>query len=298
MTSNTIVCFGEVLWDLFPEGKKVGGAPFNVASSLKSLGAEVRFISRVGNDTLGEELLAAVHAQGIVTDQIQRDSKHKTGVVHVILDSKGSAHYEIEEDAAWDFIVAQPETIALVANSPAFIFGSLIARGFSLEALNTFLGVAQFRVFDLNLRPPFYSLSLLKDLMQQSEMLKFNDEELYELAAALDSPFHALDQHIEFIAKQTQTEIICVTKGKFGAVLYHYGEWFYNSGYQIEVRDTVGAGDSFLATLVQCLLEKRPRKNALDRACAMGALVAGSSGANPKISERDLITFMGNSNTH
>jgi len=298
MTSKTIVCFGEVLWDVFPEGKKLGGAPFNVASSLKGLGAEVQFISRVGKDPLGEELLAAVEAQGIATDQIQMDFSHKTGTVRVSLDSKGSAHYEIVKDAAWDFIEAHPETIALVANSHAFIFGSLIARGFSLKALNAFLGVAKFRVFDLNLRPPFYSLSLLKDLMQQAEMLKFNDEELYELAKVLDSPFHGLDQHIEFIAKQTQTEIICVTKGKFGAVLYHYGEWFYNSGYQIEVRDTVGAGDSFLATLVQCLIEKRPCKNALDRACAMGALVAGSSGANPKISERDLIAFMGNSNTH
>ena len=298
MNPKTIVCFGEILWDLFPEGKRLGGAPFNVANSLRNLGVEVQFISSIGNDSLGEEILAEVRIQGMSTDYIQRDPNHKTGTVHVNLDDKGSAQYKISKDAAWDFILAHPTTIELVANSSAFVFGSLIARGFSFKALNRFLDVAQFRVFDLNLRPPFYSQGLLNDLMQKAELLKFNDEELYQIAAALDSPFHTMDQHIEFIAKQTQTEIICVTKGKYGAVLYYKGDWFYNSGYKIEVQDTVGAGDSFLAILTYGLIEKKSIQDTLNRACAMGALVAGSTGANPKISESDLIAFIDNTKLH
>jgi len=179
-----------------------------------------------------------------------------------------------------------------VKSSKAFVFGSLVARGSSYRALQTFLEISNFSVFDLNLRPPFYENSLLIELMQQSDMLKFNDEELYKVADLLDSPFNSMDQHIHHIAKQTNTKIICVTKGMFGAVLYFEGDWYYNSGFKIEVVDTVGAGDSFLGTLIHGIVNENDLQNTLNRACAMGALVAGSSGANPNISENQLVRFM------
>ena len=255
MKSQKIICFGEILWDLFPDGKKLGGAPFNVASSLKNLGADVEFISRIGNDSLGKELLMKVKNHGVSISHIQKDAIYSTGEVQVNLNSSGVAQYEISKDAAWDFIEVLPETIEMVRSASAFIFGSLIARSKSFEALNSFLKVSKFRVFDLNLRPPFYNQSLLFQLMQQSDMIKFNDEELYKIANDMKSPFNSVNQHIEFIVKKTNVNIICVTKGKYGAVLYHKGDWFYNSGYKVKVVDTVGAGDSFLATLVNGLVK-------------------------------------------
>ena len=128
--------------------------------------------------------------------------------------------------------------------------------------------------------------------MNTASMLKFNDEELYQIADLLKSPYHSMDQHISYIAQKTNTELICVTKGKFGAVLYYKNVWYFNSGYQIQVNDTVGAGDSFLATLIHGIVNDNDLQKTLNRACAMGALVAGSAGTNPSISEVDLIEFM------
>ena len=139
MKSNKICCFGEVLWDIFKEGKKLGGAPFNVASSLEGLGADIEFISRIGKDNLGEEILIEIKNHGISTDYIQIDPINPTGKVKVSLDSKGSAKYKIETDSAWDFIETNEQSLTLVRNSKAFVFGSLIARGNSYKALKDFL---------------------------------------------------------------------------------------------------------------------------------------------------------------
>jgi fructokinase len=296
MDENRICCFGEILWDLFPKGKKLGGAPFNVTTSLKRLGENVEFISRIGEDSLGDEILNQITNRGISTDFIQTDQSHPTGKVKVSLDSKGVAEYSIETNSAWDFIETNQNTLDMVSNSKAFVFGSLIARGASYHALKEFLKIASFSIFDLNLRPPYYSDHLLIELMGKAQMLKFNDEELYLIADLMNSPFHSMDQHIEFIAKETQTDVICVTKGMFGAVLYHKKKWFYNSGFKVKVSDTVGAGDSFLGTLIHGLVSNDGLQYSLDRACAMGALVAGSVGANPTISTDELSKFMGSTN--
>ena len=292
MNSSTIICFGEILWDLFPSGKMLGGAPFNVASSIKGLGGDVEFISRVGNDELGKDIRSEVLRQGISTELFQSDLLHETGKVIVTLDDNGSAQYEIAEDAAWDFIEATVRSIEKVQHAKAFVYGSLVARAGSKASLLSLLKASTFSVFDLNLRPPFYDLNTLKVLMQASQMLKFNDDEIYEISTQMGSPFHSLDQHIIFISQETNTDIICVTKGSHGAVLLHKKSWYYNSGYKIKVVDTVGAGDSFLATLVLGLVKGEDIQTTLDLACGMGALVAGSKGANPLISKSDLETFV------
>lgn len=292
MKSNKIICFGEILWDIFEDGKKLGGAPFNVTNSLKDLGADVEFISRIGKDFLGNEILKELKSRGVSTIFLQEDPIYPTGKVTVSIDSDGSAKYEIDNDSAWDYIEKEAKTVKMVSDASAFVFGSLIARAKSFEALNSFLKVSKFSIFDINLRPPFYNQSLLIDLMNKSDMLKFNDEELDIIANGLESPFNSIDKNIEFIAERTKTKIICVTKGKYGAVLYHHGDWFYNNGYRVIVKDSVGAGDSFLATLINGLIEKEPLQKTIDYACAMGALVANSFGANPTISKNDLESFI------
>ena len=240
MNSNKIICFGEILWDIFPAGKMLGGAPFNVAASIHALGGNVQLISRVGKDSLGNEIIENIKAKGLSIKFIQSDNFHSTGRVLVALDKNGIAKYEIAQDAAWDFIEPTPTIINAVSEANAFIFGSLVSRSASKETLDTLLNLSKFSVFDLNLRPPFYTLETLTQLMIKTNMLKFNDDELYEIANALGSPYHSLDQHIVYLVAKTNTSIICVTKGMHGAVLYHHGDWFYNSGYRVEVKDTTG----------------------------------------------------------
>lgn len=291
---SKVVCFGEVLWDIFPNGKKkIGGAPLNVALRLESFGNDVTMISAIGNDDNGQKLSKYMSSNGLDTAFIQTKQKFSTGEVTVTLNNKGSASYEIEHPRAWDKIDFTNELEYKVIGTDAFVFGSLIARDeVSKKTLYQLIEIASYNVFDLNLRPPHYSKSVLLYLMKKADFIKFNDEELYEVADYLGSKYKGLEQNLKFIAKQTQTKHICVTKGAFGAVLLYNDKLYYNSGYQIEVVDTVGAGDSFLGTLISHLLNGETPQKAIDVSCAIGAMVAQSEGANPKISLQDLRLFM------
>lgn len=290
---SKIVCFGEVLWDVFPTHKKIGGAPLNVASRLKSLHNEVSIISSIGNDKEGNELLQFVKEKEINIENIQIDTKHKTGVVHVTLDKKGAATYDILFPRSWDFIEFNKELKTVVNTSDAFIFGSLVARNNpSKETLYTLLKYANYKIFDVNLRVPHYTKELLIDLMNQADFIKFNDDELFEISAYLGSKYNSIEQNIHYISEKTNTKHICVTKGSHGAVLLYDNTLYYNSGYLVKVVDTVGAGDSFLATLIHFLLKKENPQKAIDVACAMGALVAQNEGANPIITQKEINKFI------
>jgi fructokinase len=291
--STKIVCFGEVLFDVFPTHRKIGGAPLNVGLRMASLGIDTQIISRIGQDEIGNELLDFVKENGVSTDAIQIDSTFATGEVLVQLDEKGSASYTINYPVAWDKIEATPEAQKVVTNADALVFGSLACRdNTSHQSLLTLLNSAQYKIFDVNLRAPFYTKELLLDLMNKADFIKFNDDELYEISEYLGSPFHSLEQNIQFIAEKTNTNHICVTKGSHGAVLLYDNQLFYNSGYKIKVADTVGAGDSFLAGLLSKLLTGVTPQNAINFACALGALVAQNEGANPKISPETISEFM------
>jgi fructokinase len=288
-----IVCFGEVLWDVFPTHKKIGGAPLNVALRLQSFGNDVFMISQVGNDKIGKDLVNYVNDNGVVTEFIAKDNDFETGKVNVTLDKNGSASYEIKYPSAWDKIRVTETMKNTVKSSDAFIFGSLVARDeVSKSTLMQLLEVATYKIFDLNLRPPHYKKDLLIELMDKADFIKFNDEELFIVSDFLNSPYRGLEQNIRYIAEKTKTKSICVTKGKFGAVLLYNNAFYYNSGYQITVKDTVGAGDSFLASLTDQLLCNVEPQNAINFACAVGALVAQSEGANPKISAEAIEQFM------
>jgi fructokinase len=291
--STKIVCFGEVLFDVFPTHRKIGGAPLNVGLRMASLGIDTQIISRIGQDEIGNELLDFVKENGVSTDSIQVDTTFATGEVLVQLDEKGSASYTISYPVAWDKIEATPEAQNVVANADALVFGSLVCRdNTSYQSLLTLLNSAQYKIFDVNLRPPFYTKELLLYLMNKADFIKFNDDELYEISDYLGSSFHSLEQNIQFIAEKTNTNHICVTKGSHGAVLLYDNQLFYNSGYKIKVADTVGAGDSFLAGLLTQLLTGVTPQNAINFACALGALVAQNEGANPKISPETISEFM------
>ena len=291
--NRNVICFGEVLFDVFPTHKKIGGAPLNVALRLASLGVDAQIISRIGNDEIGEELVRFVAQNGVPTATIQIDSTLKTGEVIVKLDEKGSASYTINYPVAWDEIQLTPEIENTVINADALVFGSLVCRNsVSFQTLLALLKVAKYKIFDVNLRAPFYTKDILIALMQQADFIKFNDDELYEISEFMDSPYHSLEQNMLFIAEKTNTKSICVTKGNHGAALYYGGKMYYNSGYKINVVDTVGAGDSFLAGLLSKLLDNEDPQKAIDFACALGALVASNEGANPKIANETITKFM------
>jgi len=287
------VAYGEVLWDVFENEKKIGGAPLNVALRMKTFGCEVAMISCVGNDEDGEAIINQVKSLGLKTDSIVLAEDFPTGLVQVTLNERGSASYEINYPSAWDKIVLNNTARKLVEEADVLIYGSLVCRdAISRNALEELLQTNVYKVFDVNLRKPHYSYEILNQLMQSANFIKFNDEELLEIATALNSPFESLEENMHFILKQTKAEAMCVTKGKHGALLLWKGKIYENEGYPIKVADTVGAGDSFLAALITSLLNGNEPQNAIDFACAVGALVAESPGANPDISNSKIENLM------
>mgnify|MGYP003634600818 CR=1 FL=1 len=290
---NNFVCFGEVLFDVFPEEKKIGGAPLNVACRLKYLGNNVAIISAIGNDENGIFILDFLKNNAVDVSHISVLDNLKTGEVQITLNSKGNASYTINQPVAWDKIPITKNAEMLTKYSDAFIFGSLSSRDeVSKKALYHYINFASYPVFDVNLRAPFYTKEILVYLMNKAKFIKFNDEELNEIAIFLESPYRNLEQNLNFISKKTDTNHICVTKGEHGGVLLYNNELYYNSGYQVKVKDTVGAGDSFLATLLSNLFNNSSPQKAIDTACAVGAIVTSNNGANPVVTLQTIERFM------
>lgn len=286
----SVSCFGEILWDVFPSYRRIGGAPLNVALRMHILGASVHMISRLGKDEDGEEILSYLKDQRLSPDLIQMDPQFKTGTVDVHLDKTRTATYTINKPAAWDAIELTSEMKKAVRTSDALIYGSLATRSTrSAETLKALLKEARFKVFDMNLRPPHYEMDRLIELMLAADLVKLNDEELYEIASHLDLEGNTITEKMINLSRWVSSEvIICVTKGAEGAQLLYKGEMYSNSGYQVKVADTVGAGDSFLATLCFYLLNEHAPQHALDLACAMGSLVASKEGAIPTITPEEI----------
>jgi len=287
------VSYGEVLWDVFADGKKIGGAPLNLALRMQSLGCDVAMISCVGKDSDGEEIVEYVQEQGLDATSIIRTEQYPTGLVQVYINERGSASYEISYPSAWDKIQLTDYARSLVADADVLIYGSLVCRDtVSKQSLEELLSNNVYKVFDVNLRAPHYTQAAIENLMGSASFIKFNDEELLEIALGMGSPHTLLEDNMEFIANKTKTRSMCVTKGKHGAVLMWEGSLYNNNGYPVKVVDTVGAGDSFLATLIMGLLTGENPQQAIDYACAVGALVAASAGANPILTEEKIQALM------
>ncbi|MEK8181142.1 carbohydrate kinase [Flavobacterium buctense] len=291
--NKKLVCFGEVLWDVLPTGKIAGGAPMNVSIRLQSLGVDTKMISKIGNDALGKELLAIIKEKKVDTSLIQIDDHLSTGEVLVTLDANGSASYDIVYPSAWDKIEVTDDNLNAVREADALIFGSLACRDtVSRTTLLTLLENAQYKIFDVNIRPPFYSIDFLEQMMKLADFIKLNDDELFEVAHALGSNSDNIEDHIVFLSELTNTNTICVTKGKDGAILYFDNQFYKHKGFEVTVADTIGAGDSFLAALLSQVLYSEAPQNAVEFGCAVGALVASHKGANPNISLEEIADFI------
>ncbi len=284
-----IVCFGETLWDVFPDKKLIGGAPLNVAARLSSLGADVSLVSKVGNDIEGMGIFNFMKERNLSLTCLQTDATLSTGTVDVSLNNSGSATYVINSPVAWDCIETRSEALAVVRASRTFVYGSLACRNpISRATLENLLAEASFKVFDVNLRPPHYSKDLVIDLMKQSNLIKINDEELDIIAEWLGFSKESIDNQLKQLSAYTGAENICLTMGANGAMFFARGKYFRHHGYKIRVTDTVGAGDSFLAGLIYKLGQGFPEAEALDFACALGAAVAGKKGGNAIVLMEDI----------
>ncbi|GLB53589.1 fructokinase [Neptunitalea chrysea] len=286
--------FGEVLFDVFGTDRKIGGAPLNIALRIKSYGFPVAMISAIGQDDLGEELWQFMYNKGILLSAVDRLKQLPTGSVQVTLNEQGSATYDIQYPAAWDCIPYTKKINQVLDSVQVLIYGSLACRHeVSRQTLFEILEKEHlYKVFDVNLRAPFYNYTTLLSLMEQADFIKFNDDEIFEIAEAMGKDHSSLEETMRSIATISGATSICVTRGKYGAVLLWKEEFYENGGYHVQVVDTVGAGDSFLGTLLCKLLSDKDPQQAIDMACAVGSLVAASAGANPVLSETEIRELM------
>lgn len=274
---NKILCFGEMLWDIFPDGAVPGGAPMNVAIGLKKLGSDVFILSSCGKDELGVNLLEYLHQNGLSTEYVQQ-SNYPTGAVNVHLSEKKDATYEIVFPSAWDYI-EKPQAL------PEFdilVYGSLSCRNkTSFETLSSLLETATFKVFDVNFRAPFIDRSVIEQLLIKSDLVKMNHEELFQISAWNGLESEDLKLAANLVFKHYSLNMLCVTLGAEGAFLKTADEELYQSGFPVKIQDTVGAGDAFLAGFIHNYSREKPLKDTLEFACLLGAWVASRKGANP-----------------
>ena len=292
--NKSVICFGEVLWDILPTGQQPGGAPFNVAVHLHQLGQPVELISRVGDDELGRELLAFIESKGLSTAHVQQGHTHLTGVVKANVDDANEVVYKIVQPVAWDYIQYEPTLAELVTQADVLVYGSLVARqAGSRETLYRLLENARFRVFDVNLRPPHYTKEITKYLLGKSHLVKMNHHELAEIMEWFGrGPVLDRAEAMQWLAERYQLQAVCVTCGANGAMLWTGGRLYRAPGLPVQVRDTIGSGDAFLAALLKGWLAAEEPEAMLRFACAAGALVATHQGATPTITAADVTELL------
>ena len=284
-----VLVFGEVLFDQFPDHRRLGGAPFNYAFHLHQMGIPVKFISRVGNDDAGKEILEFARQHDFPTDGIQIDPDHPTGEVRVTLDASGVPEFEILPDRAFDYIAINPHIESLWDQEIPFIyFGTLIQRHtVSAQTLKKILETFYSRstlMSDLNLRAPFYNREVVEFSMGIGDLIKISDGELREIKNLLQIPTsqNGLIQHL---LEKFKLGFICITRGREGSELFVNGDPNPIGCPAIEsaeVVDTVGAGDAYTAMLTAGYLASWPRQSMLEQATRFASMICSIPGALPE----------------
>lgn len=284
--SKTVTSIGEILWDVFPDRRNAGGSSMNVALNLHKQGITSNFISAVGKDELGKELMNFLNHQKFKTDLIQVNEL-PTSTVEVKLDSLQQATYTIVGPVAWDGIQLTDKIIDAVKNADAFVYCSLTCRNAeSRKTIFSLLEQAKTKIFDINLRAPFYQKELIGELLVKADILKINEDEIVWVKETFGFTGSTNEQILKQLSSKYNIEIICLTLGDKGACVLKDGKLFKHAGYKVQVADTVGAGDAFLATFVACYLQGYSIETILDNACKVGAFVASQAGANPEYNKK------------
>lgn len=287
MNTDIIVGLGEALWDVLPEGKKLGGAPANFAYHVKQFGFNSMAVSAVGNDKLGEETLAALNEKGL--DYIMAQVPYPTGTVQVTLDEDGIPTYDIRENVAWDNIPFTPELENLAHNCRAVCFGSLAQRNVvSRETIYKFLdtmptGDGRLRIFDINLRQNFYTKEIIAESLYRCNILKINDEELVAIGRMFGYPGLDMRDKCWLLLGKCNLDMLVLTCGTNGSYVFTPGNVSFQETPLVEVADTVGAGDSFTGAFCSAILKGMSVADAHKLAVKVSAYVCTQSGAMPEL---------------
>ena len=285
--NNIIVGMGEALWDVLPEGKKIGGAPANFAYHVSQFGFDSRVVSAVGNDDLGDEILK-VFKEKQLKHQLQTVN-YPTGTVQVTLDDNGIPCYDIKEGVAWDNIPFTDDLKRLALSTRAVCFGSLAQRNeVSRTSINRFLdtmpdGEGQLKIFDINLRQGFFTKDIIRDSCQRCNVLKINDEELVAISRLFGYPGIDLQDKCWILLAKYNLKMLILTCGTNGSYVFTPGVVFFQETPKVPVADTVGAGDSFTATFTAALLKGKSVPEAHKLAVEVSAYVCTQSGAMPEL---------------
>lgn len=293
---RTVLAFGELLWDIFPNGEVLGGAPANFCYRINSLGHRGWLVTRLGSDDRGKRAADLVRANGMSLNYVQWDDKHPTGTVPVELDATGSPTFTILPNVAFDHIEITPDLLALGATADCICFGTLIQRAeTSRRTLHALLDAAPkaLKVLDLNLRKDCYTQETITASLKRTDILKLNETEAEILARMFGLP----DTFASFApAAVTQWDLTAcvVTLGPKGVVAANNkGEFAQRPGHKVNVVDTIGAGDAFTAGFVHCYFEGRPLEACCDFANALGALVSETRGGTTPIKLEAIETLSG-----
>jgi fructokinase len=284
--SPLVVGLGELIWDMLPEGRRMGGAPSNFAYVSRLLGAEAAVASRVGRDALGAEAIERLGRAGLSTRYIQLDEEHPTGTVGCTVGEGGEAHFNVNQNSAWDYLEWTREWEELAASAGVVCFGTLgqrhpAARATVLSFLEA-TPAGALRLFDVNLRHSFFTPEMLARSLSHATVVKLNEEELTTAAGMLGLSASGARATAGALLTRFGLRLVAVTRGSRGSLLVSEGGADEHAGFQARVVDTIGCGDAFAAALAHCLRRGAPLALSNEIANRVGAWVATQPGATPE----------------
>ena len=300
--SKKIIAFGELIWDVFHDGKKLGGAPVNLVYRVNSLGDEGFLLSRIGNDAAGLEALKLLQKMNITDKYVQLDPFLPTGVANIKIGNEGRPDYLIEPDMAFDHIELTADTLELVKEADCLCFGTLVQRhGSSKNTLRELIREvpSNLKFLDLKLRKNCYTKQIIENSLLVANVLRVKESELYLLKNELSLFEYESKALAEELISEYNLDIVLVTRSKAGAfALDNKGNYFEDRGYVIDLMDTVGSGTAFSAGFIHFYLENKDLEAALQFGNAAGALTAETHGATTPISKKQIFELMKNGLRH
>ncbi|MBV9926236.1 MAG: carbohydrate kinase [Acidobacteria bacterium] len=282
-----VVGLGELIWDMFPEGRRLGGAPSNFAYISRLLGDEAAVASRVGRDALGREAAGRLGRAGLSTRYLQTDGEHPTGTVGVRIGAHGEPHFNVNENSAWDYLEWTPAWEELAGRAAVVCFGTLgQRRPEARETIQSFLAATRadaLRLFDVNLRHSFFTPEMLARSLRLSTVVKLNAEELTSAASMLKLKAAGELETARELLGLFDLRLVAVTRGARGSLLVSHGEADEHPGFRVEqIADAIGCGDAFAAALAHCLRRGAPLALSNEVANRVGSWLATQTGATPE----------------
>jgi fructokinase len=290
--NNVIVGLGELLWDMLPNGKQLGGAPANFAYHAQMLGNQGIIASRIGADDLGKEIIERLGRLKLKTEHIQSDEIRPTSTVAVEVNEKGQPHYIITEEVAWDCLEWTDPWESLAKQAKAVCFGSLAQRTaqtrITIRRFLRAMSPGAVRIFDVNLRQFFYTTEIIHDSLLLADIAKLNEQELPQVMRVLGLKSGNLKANVRLLLETYGLKMVCLTRGHLGCMLANEKQTIENQGFKVRVADAVGAGDAFTAALVHHFLKGTSLEKTAQAANRLGSYVVSQNGAMPQIDKNIL----------